>query len=419
MGLFATLFLVALFVPLQFYIGPLYMEPYRLVLIVALFPSLATFISNRRIRFCTADGLIIAHVLWASLAIFLVHGTSYIEKIGIYALEILSAYFLARTQIRTPRAFRQAFTILLTGVAIMLPIALFESLTNVGFFESILGRYTVGRVDYPPRLGLFRAQAAFDHPILYGVTCASLLAPMLYFWRHRRNVVTFFARVAIPMAATALSMSSGALAFLGIQFAGFAWDTVARVRHKWWLLLGLVSSAYVALDLLSSRTPYQVAISLFSLNTGTAFNRLRIWTYASDDLFRNPMFGIGFNEWTRPSWMLPSVDNFWLVTALRYGIPGFALLLLCLLFGIAYMARARLRDRRLRQLRTGHIIMISGMSLAILTVHIWNQPLALYVFYVAAGLWLGTAGEAPRRRRRPLADDGSEAAPRDVPDPAP
>ena len=51
--------------------------------------------------------------------------------------------------------------------------------------------------------------------------------------------------------------------------------------------------------------------------------RVHIWHYGTPSVLNYPIFGTGFNDWERPSWMGGSIDNFWFVCAVRYGIPGF------------------------------------------------------------------------------------------------
>jgi len=40
----------------------------------------------------------------------------------------------------------------------------------------------------------------------------------------------------------------------------------------------------------------------------------------------HPVFGIGYGDWARPNWIPASVDNFWLLTAMRHGVPGLGFL---------------------------------------------------------------------------------------------
>src|SRR3954466_10503300 len=47
-----------------------------------------------------------------------------------------------------------------------------------------------------------------------------------------------------------------------------------------------------------------------------------IWEYGSASVLNNPLFGVGFGDWARASWMTSSADMFWLVNAMRHGLPA-------------------------------------------------------------------------------------------------
>ncbi|MQX37096.1 O-antigen ligase family protein [Roseospira navarrensis] len=415
-----ALFLVSLFIPVGLSIGPIHLQTFRFILILFFFPALFAFFSDRTIRPSLADGLIVIHVMWASVAILVLHGVVRIEAVGIYAIEVLGAYFLARTQIRSPKAFMQAFVILLVAAAVMLPLAIFESVTNKNVFSMLLGSFSVSRGFYGVRLGYFRAQTAFDHPILHGMVFGSLLAPAMYLTYKRTRIIRSLFRALLPVSTTMFSLSSGAFTLLAVQLLAFAWDKVVKVASKWKILATLIIAGYVVVDLLSDRTPYQVAISYLSLSPGSAYNRILIWNFASDDLFRNPIFGIGFNAWDMPDWMHSnSTDNFWLVTALRYGIPGFLLLFLTLVFVIVNNVRAKVTIPYVNNFRKGYNIMMIALSFSILTVHLWNQPFVLYIFYLGAGMWFREYQRrvnrlAAARHNASLAPEPEAAAPNPV-----
>lgn len=50
-----------------------------------------------------------------------------------------------------------------------------------------------------------------------------------------------------------------------------------------------------------------------------------------DDVMGSPFFGINPETWTRPDWMIASVDNYWLLVMLRSGIPSLLFIFLCIL----------------------------------------------------------------------------------------
>ena len=130
----------------------------------------------------------------------------------------------------------------------------------------------------------------------------------------------------IVIAATFFSLSSGPFTALATQSGLIGWDKLtSKIKYRWSLLAGLFAFAYVTVDLLSNRSPVQVFISILTFNPRSAWNRMNIWHYGTAEVGRHPIFGIGLGEWERAEWMSRSMDNFWLVIAVRHGLPGFIL----------------------------------------------------------------------------------------------
>ena len=114
------------------------------------------------------------------------------------------------------------------------------------------------------RMGLFRAQAVFEHPILWGVFCSLAIANAFYICREkfvRSVVLTGFAT-----GMTFTSLSSGPLLAAAIQLGIIGWGWITR--NAWWVLIGLVVLGYVVIDLLSNRSPVQVLITYLTFNSG-------------------------------------------------------------------------------------------------------------------------------------------------------
>jgi len=95
--------------------------------------------------------------------------------------------------------------------------------------------------------------------------------------------------------------------------------------------LGIVF-IFVVLSLVSNRGPVKLFISSITLNPATGYYRLLIWENGIDDIFRNPIFGMKPEEWTRLSWMVDSIDNHWLLVAMHGGIPAFLFLVAFVFF---------------------------------------------------------------------------------------
>ena len=183
---------------------------------------------------------------------------------------------------------------------------------------------------------------------------------------------------------TFTSLSSAPLLAAAVQIGIIGWGWITR--NAWWVLIGMVVLGYLVIDLLSNRSPVQVLISYLTFNSGTAYWRLHIWTYGSAEVWRHPLFGIGLNDWTRPDWMgTASVDNFWLLTTMRYGLPAFLLLVAGIVANVVQIARQDLSDR-LADFRRGHVIALVSLAITLCTASRLGRDLFAFVmFYLGAG----------------------------------
>lgn len=104
-------------------------------------------------------------------------------------------------------------------------------------------------------------------------------------------------------------------------------------------------------------------------------------------MVRNPAFGIGLNEWRRPFWQHATLDNFWLLITMRYGIPGFLLLAGTIAVSGLSIASAKGLTPEEANYRTGYLIALASGIVVLGTVHIWESPVAFFMAYIGAGAW--------------------------------
>jgi hypothetical protein len=83
-----------------------------------------------------------------------------------------------------------------------------------------------------------------------------------------------------------------------------------------------------------------------------------------------------------------SIDNFWLVEAVRFGIPGFLLIAGAFLSACFGLGRLKNLSFEVAQCRKGLIITICGLSFALCTVHVWDAPYVLTIFLLGSGMWM-------------------------------
>ena len=299
-----------------------------------------------RLQWC--DGLILFHGFWAALAMVKYAGLGQgIESGGIYMVEAVGAYLIGRCFIRNARHFKALAALMMVIVVVMTGFAAMESITGRHLIREVSRNVFGGPslVPIEPRWGLHRAYGSFDHPILFGIFCASAFAFAFYALGGRRTEFQGYARAAATGLGTFLSLSAGAFSALGVQVALAIWDRVTRgVSGRWHILGGLLVAGWTLVSLLSNRSPIKVFLTYLTFSPGTAYNRIRVWEYGSAEAMRHPLLGIGLGDWERPVWM----------------------------------------------------ITIAGLSVAGCTVHYWNALFCLFCFLLGTGVWM-TAATGTRR----------------------
>jgi len=384
-------------------LGGLRLSGYRVVLIATFLPCLFLLLTGARGRLIWPDILVLLHAMWALLALVRQAGPGQgIESGGIYILESAGAYLLGRLYIRSYEDFRNLAHFLVGVTVVLLVFTLPESLIGKhfirDFFRSVLGGPGAHYIE--PRLGLTRAFGPFDHPILYGVFSAACLSVAFYvlaqckLWPLRRS----FPVLAIVLA-TFISLSGGPFVALGMQVTVIAWERVSQgVRFRWLGLATVFTVIWCIVSLLSNRNPILVFISYLTFSAQSAYNRVLIWEYGTAEIARHPLFGIGLGDWVRAPWMSDSMDNFWLLTAVRYGLPAFAFLAAAICVLIITVACRKGCPADVLRARRAWGFTLFGLALAGCTVHLWNALFVLFFLILGSGTWIAgfSKSYAPR-----------------------
>jgi len=382
-------------------VGSLRLSPYRVVLIVFFLPSVVRMLKNSK-RVIWADIALLGAAFASFTSLSINHDLGIaIESGGVRALEMFGPYALARSYIKNEKQFWGSVSALFVVVIPLGILAVIESVTRVHFLKNIMsvisGTPFVNMIE--PRFGLDRAYSTFDHPILYGVFVSSLIGLAIFgvSWVYKKKINIL--RVLIIFFATIASLSSGALAAMVMQFFLIFWVRITRKFKKRWLLLfGAGGVFYVFVNLLATRSAFVVLLTLFVFSSNTAYYRILIFEYGIENVYANPWFGIGFHDWSRPEWMASgSIDNFWLVEAMTYGVPNLILVLVCIWFAVGRFWLER--DRMFGSLRFSYMLGLVGMMMAGCTVHFWNNLFVYFFFYVGMGGWFsGVQTSSPRKR---------------------
>lgn len=386
-------FLLSLIIPFKFYAGSLLLSPYRVYLLVTFMPCLFRLISGKAGRVSIFDGLIFSYGVWVILSLsFHLGAGGGLESGGILAVELIGAYLLARSTVRTHADFRNLFTAIRMIMLVLFPILLLEAVTG----KNVFGFPGLGAG--AKRMGLYRAQGPFPHAIHFGMFAASSMAIQVALTQSYGTGRKLASRVMCGLMVV-FSVSSGALATMTVQLGLLAWRSVfLRKTNKWVLFLLFLGFLYVAVALTASRPPIRVALTYLTFSAHTAYNRLTIFEYGKMDVINNPVFGIGFGVWSKPSWMhSDSMDNFWLVCAVRYGAPALIFLAGGIFLILMKVGKSQVQDGRRLSLNSAWVISMVGIVIGGTTVHFWNELYVFFGFLVGTGVCLGRPAPAGKR----------------------
>ena len=307
-----------------------------------------------------------------------------LEPVGIGFIETIGAYLLARCYIRDADDFYYVVRLFFRIALVLLPFALVEFVTGANVWrDSFAAVWEVRETgQMPPRAGLFRVQMGFDHPIPFGVCIGSTVALVYLVLGYHESFVRRFAQAGIVAMLSFMALSAGPLIGVSVQAMLLLWNGVlGGIKRRWRLLIGLSVSIALAVELVANRSLVNILTTLFVFESGSYWYRTFIWDYGSASVLNHPVFGIGLNDWERPAWMIAeSMDNFWLLLAVRYGLPAACLLLLALLSIFLRLAFKKDLDDRTTAYRTAFLISLAGFVLVGWTVHYWDAALVLLLF---------------------------------------
>ncbi|SDF16753.1 O-antigen ligase family protein [Limimaricola pyoseonensis] len=389
----ARLVLVSLVVPVAFEIAGFRLTPSLLVLI-ALYPMLLMRVLSGRLRLGLVDLLFVLYVGWLSLSMLVNTPGRFVAYTGQQGLAILGGYMAGRVLVRDRADFAALLRFLFWIVALSLPFALIEALADRPLIIELVRDHTPFSTfvenDYEPRLGLYRAQWVFAHPIHYGVFAMLAFAPVVV-GLGLAPVLRGLAAVLIG-AACLLSVSSGPLLALMFQGPLFLWHRLAARRSaRPWREIGLsLGGLYLLLDLLSTKNALVAISTRLALDSSTASYREQIWRYGSAQVARTPWLGVGDNYWARPHWMVSaSIDNFWLLLAIVHGLPALVFFGTALGLSLVRINRRELGpDPALQALRLGWTLAMLGCVLVAGTVALWGEILIFVMLMLGAGQWM-------------------------------
>ena len=382
---------------LSLYVAGLRLPPHRIALILLIPIAFYRLLTRRDIRIRLFDWAMIAFNV-ATVAAFNYHGVQFLGPDlipsnglvygGSLALESLGGYLVARAWIRDVEQFRAVLRLLVAAALVAGLIALPETLFGQHYLHDVLQGLTgyVHPRDTEQRLWLTRAYGTFDHPIHLGTFCASVFALA---WYSSGAGMSRWARAFAILGATFTALSSAPLLVCAVQSVLIGWDRATRgVQARATITMGCLAAMYVGASMVMTRSPIAFVSTGMTLDSWTGFYRLVIWENGLENVWANPWAGLGLADWERPAWMASaSIDAFWLVVAMRTGIPTFLLMviaILALMRGVIKFG-TKAKDGGVRGFSRAWLFSLIALSLAACTVHYWNALYAYFFFFLGLG----------------------------------
>lgn len=361
---------------LEFYVD-------RIALMLTL-PWVIYKISQRAIRFVLPDWLVLISGVLLVVSMTKVYGLARaLPSGGALAFDSVAGYYLARISFRSLDDIRRALIVTAPGFLLAGASVMVESISHRfivrPFFMSIFGSisYAGGGVDvvldqlrYDVRGGLLRAYGPWPHPIIAGLHLATLLP--VYWMSGVRGWPRLLGILAAFMAI--FTVSSAALLALALAIIFISYDALThRVRGLSWGYFFLAAGIAAAIiQAMVGGGVVGVLTRYATLDSSTAYFRQAIWEFGSQSVWAHPWFGIGLEAYERPDWMLTqSVDNHWLLWAMRYGLPAAAAIFGATIISVIALANSSTRATPV----DARFFRGIAMSMAVLILMMWTVTL--------------------------------------------
>lgn len=394
----ATLFVISIFIPVEFYYhaGGLRLELYRVVLALVLIYS-AFHINTLLEKANLVDILLLIFVTLAIASFLANHGLQDgIKKAGIFTIEVLGSFYLARQFITTPKRFFHINIAFVTLLSLTVLFSLYESFFHHRIFHDLATRITGHHAldpslytHYYIRFGIMRATNLFSHPILYG-TLAAIFFPFAILLTFHAFKLRYLAGALGIFLSMVLTMSSAPLLSTAFQLMGAVLSRYWHGAKRFWaavLFFGL-SGAFL-ISAISNRGFFAVLISHLTFNPATGYYRMFQWQYASDDIINNPLLGIGISQWSRPEWLNYSIDSFWLLITMQHGIPAGMVLLFCSIYLVFHVLNNLHKQHELyRWMSNAWALSFLALILIGFTVDYFGKLQPMFFFTLGAIGWI-------------------------------
>lgn len=364
--------------------GGLFLYADRLALIILL-PYVIRKLMDGAIRFVLPDMLVLVASLWLMVSMIQNYGFAQgLKSGGALAYDATVGYYLARISFRSLQDMRKVLILVAPGFLIAGLLVLVESVLHRYIVQEIVEKVFSALPDFGRqgeakdsrafiRIGLMRGKGPFNHSIHAGLCLASILP--LYIMSGLRGWPKVTGIVAALLSF--FTLSSAAVLSLMTNAALVAYDHVQRAtREMTWRGLIIVGTIVTAtINLVSDSGVAGLVGRYLTFDPFTAYYRQLTWRYGTQSVWAHPWFGIGFETYQRPTWMVSdSIDAHWLLLAMRFGLVAAVGYFLASVMALISVSRASVAASYADQkFYRGIAISLFSMAFAMFSVALWGN----------------------------------------------
>jgi O-Antigen ligase len=380
------LLVATLFLPegLSFFIGDFRLSLTRVLIIIFSITAVFRRVITPGLIFVPSDVMAPAAAVWMMLAGTVTGGLIGLKGAGIDAIEFAGSYYVFRHLLGPIDSSVRVISFACKVMILVVGIALLDPLTGKLFTYEFVKEFTgYVKQSYEEaialhqvtvyRNGVIRAMGPLEHSIMFGTVCV---------WFGTLAFITFPSRLfgwsiaGVALIGVWFSQARGPLLGYIVAFALAIFYVATKQFAARWKVIGLLAFLATAFIFSYSRSPIATLMRLFWLDPETGWYRQAIWDTALPLVIRSPIFGTGSSwDWQAHGILVSSsVDAFWLMAAMRFGIPGSVLIFLTMVgaFWLGPLDKSRHLSHEEMRLSLALGILVATAVFLGFTVHFWG-----------------------------------------------
>jgi putative inorganic carbon (hco3(-)) transporter len=261
-----------------------------------------------------------------------------------------------------------------------------------GFFQYFTGEDLIRHRTLTPEDYLKRISSSFRHPNDLGAYLMAMSVMLVSLMLSKRNKIKDFVLYSVPLllALTALYLTGSRGAWVSFV-ASFLMVGILKNRKIAAVFVALLIAIFMFMPFVAKERIY----GLFDFQSGTTWERLKLWEGATNMVKEHPVLGFGVNTYSKhfprykPEGYVDDryAHNCYLQMAAEIGVPGAVIFIVFLVTVLVFALKGILSmpDEVMRSFSVGLLAGVTGFALnSVVDTHLYSVTLAVF-FYMLLG----------------------------------